>query len=144
MNFDILYRGLSVDDNKFVFGVPITIFDNLYILYNDFYEYPCSNNTHYYRIKPKTLGEFIGTRDSKKKRIFNDDIVQVSYFTQTRCLNNGVVEIDECKKCVVIWDDDLKSYCLKVVGEEFYIDWTQCCDDGITIIGNIHTTPELL
>lgn len=125
---EILVRGKRDDNFKWVEG---------------FYEsYPgvrgpdrCYISTHSrrYRVTPKTVGQYIGLKDRRCKRIFEDDILRI------------VAEIDGVEFVdfgQVIWHEN--GWCIQIAGyKPERINEHEILPD-CEVIGNIHDNPELL
>lgn len=88
-------------------------------------------------IDPKTVGQFIGIKDSKGREIYEGDILEYyNKITKKSHLSGHVIYNEHAAAFNVVNPEN---------GHYLYIKPT---DDGIdetlTIIGNIHDNPELL
>ena len=132
---EILFRGKRKDNGEWVEGYlfhqqqdggldvcigcdPITA--------NDYSEI----NNEYYRVIPKTVGEFTGKQDIDDNRTFQDDIL---------AFDNGAGYIH---KGVVKWDGDDCGYYIDVDG--FPIRFNAILRWGGKVVGNIHDSPEMV
>ena len=121
---EILFRGKSVNDNRWVFGnlsdygdcKTITTVKDFSIIDS------CE-------VIPETVGQYTGLTDKNGlTKIFEGDIVKVydAYCNETVV---GVVEF--CDGSFRIYDKDFTSY----------DRWMYC---KVEVIGNIHDNPELM
>lgn len=118
---EILFRGKR--DPKYgegwCFGVPYIDHDGDCILAND-----CSNLV----VIPETVGQYIGLNDKNGKKIFEGDIV-TGYFDHEKIIG------------YIFYGEDATFFIqrngLYGIGLNNATDW-------LSVIGNIHDTPELL
>ena len=133
---EILFRGKRKDfDNEWLEG--------FYTLYNDNRGMKpaiiTGTEKHCFiplEIIPETVGQYTGLTDKNGKKIFEGDIVEVTYLT--RCYDNET-EIRE-----VTYNEEECCY--------YPMRWNETCEvcdyfteiQSIEVIGNIHDNPELL
>jgi uncharacterized phage protein (TIGR01671 family) len=90
-----------------------------------------------YEIIPETVDEYTGLLDKKKKRIFEGDIVEFTFFYY------GEIEIEEHKKGVMEFDKC--SFIFVSETERYFLsDLTFDSESDIEIIGNRFDNPDLL
>ena len=129
----ILFRGKRKDNGEWVYGwyAPLVC--------NDRTEIPSIKdfNGSDWRIEPKTIGQFTGHWDENCNKIFEGDILEISY-------DDGTAYTTEVRAygstlCVDIEGEDYDFTAI-----DFAIDiWKDnCCE--CKVIGNIYENPELL
>lgn len=127
---EILFRGKRKDNGEWVYGFLTKMWGVLHIIDKD-------NENIAYEIIPDTLGQFTGLTDKNDKKMFEGDIVEVTY-------DDGTAYIT----AVCAYGNTL---CVDVEGEDYDFtaidfaidDWNDnCCE--FEIIGNICDNPELL
>lgn len=120
---EIIFRGKSVNDGRWVFGnlsdygdcktittvKDFTIIDSCEVI-------------------PETVGQHTGLKDLHGTRIFEADIVKVY---DVYCNETVVGVVEFCDGSFRIYDTDFTSY----------DRWMYC---KVEAIGNMHDTPELL
>lgn len=116
---EILFRGLSVNGNKWVYGHLIYWAGNYQI-----WETEEDGETHNYLAKPESIGQFTGLLDKNGNKIFEGDILQEDWF-----------------QFEVIYDTESAKFRLKSINHYQYPSWNR----GIKmeIIGNIHEKTKL-
>lgn len=127
----ILFRGKRVDNGEWVEGHFFTQVYHSATLEEDWYWFikPIGGEPwEYYRIDPKTLGQFTKKRDRKGVRVFEDDIVKV----YLRYLAEG----DPYGVAVVV---DANTLSIKGLGR-----WMPQDTVLLEVIGNTQDNPELL
>lgn len=133
---DVIFKAKRKDNGEWVEGYyskspdPIFAFLKDYI-FAPYYDYDKERGyDNGYQINPDTLCQYTGKKDCKKKKIWENDIVEEG------C--NGLIGI-------VVWDNDLGTYRLQNLdgeyGEDYiikdaHIEWE--------VIGNVFDNPELL
>lgn len=97
------------------------------------------NTIMWYQVIPETVGQFIGLTDKNGKRIFEGDICTYP---------DGWVDyagdgVETFSVGVVTWYNEHPCFYLT---ENIGIEWDEIWDSvaEITVIGNIHDSPELL
>ncbi len=92
--------------------------------------------------------QYIGQKDKSDKKIFAGHIIKGHYFIEVLASNLGVEEGEEEKIFLCQWNDYLAEYVFRTqpnnendVVQKTYHDFS---DEGIEIIGDIYTTPELI
>lgn len=120
---EILFRGKSVTDGRWVFGdlsnygdcKTITTVKDFSIIDS------CE-------VIPETVGQYTGLKDLHGTRIFEADIVKVY---DVYCNETVVGVVEFCDGSFRIYDKDFTSY----------DRWMYC---RVEVIGNIHDNPELM
>lgn len=152
---EILFRGKRVDNGEWVYGyyIKATYHWHKKGIHEDWIVCGASQNGGWFTIQnryaviSKTVGQYTGMTDRNGKKIFEGDIVRISY-----CFGwddeqekdapeeeyiSKVYSIDGCPFCV-----DL-LHCDGDMSPIAWLDWSY--DDAeIEVIGNIHDNPELL
>ena len=121
MNDRYLYRAKSIDDGEWVQGYLYGIWERIYILWGMTNDVP-----DMIEVDPSTICQCTGLKDKNGKMIWENDI-----------LNSG--------NLVVIWREELASYCITKKGwmyQHFFGEAVDACD--CEVIGNIFDNPELL
>ena len=132
----ILFRGKRIDNNEWVYGFYFErLTDNIkhcYIKYETWDEGFVT-----YEVIPETVGQFTSRCDENYNKIFEGDILEVSYddgtaYTTEVCAYGGTL-------CV-----DIKGEDYDFTAIDFAVDiWkNNCCE--CKVIGNIYENPELL
>jgi len=135
---EIKFRGIHIDSGSMVYGDLIrkTDFDG-----KQYFEIEQSvaNDYHNWTVKPGTIGQFIGLKDSCNSEIWEGDVIISGTNT---C---GLIEYGT-GRFGINWDYKNKSKTM--LGSWGQIDNIRGLDDGfseeIEVIGNIHQNPELL
>ena len=131
---EILFRGKCVNNGDWVTGV--------YYKQTEYYGDPCEEHyiitstedlgydqaLDYYKVDPKTVGQFTGLYNKNSQRIFEGDIFEYA---------------DDCRYKVV-WSDDKVGFYADGLNFEDFDFLGNFYEDQIEIIGNIHDNPKLL
>ena len=133
---EYLFRGLPVGGKKYVYGgyVKVERKGKKYYIYTEEW---ATYGPEKFEVIPETVGQFIGLRDKNKVKIFEGDIVEIAVeecntSSTPRKFFSGIVEYSvECK------------YIVRAGGGQ---TWHGFPNENaiLEIIGNVHTTPELL
>ena len=129
MNRQILFRGLTAS-NEWVEGSPVYYFESRHVSqgYDDvpprvWQIFDFNGSIH--EVKPESIGQFCGLHDKHGKRIFEWDVVQHDAWDYP---------------FVVFFDTEKARFVCKLkTGLTLSID-----PQNISLVGNIHTNPELL
>jgi len=135
MSREIKFRGKLHDEDRWVYGyyAKTVVNDGIPFCLEDcrIHNIIIENGTMWFAI-PETVGEYTGLRDCKGQEVYEGDIVETVY--------DGILRI-----YVVVFD--LEELGFKATnGKENYgnnFQYLTCCEE-VTIIGNIHDSPELL
>lgn len=128
---EILFRGLQIDKEKWIYGVPVkgTSADESEILIIESVfecdEYACIG-CEFTPVIPSTVGQYTGLKDKNGKKIFEGDICK------HRSNNTGNTVIS-----VVTYTD---GHFLALVCENSGFELSEILE----VVGNIHDNPELL
>ena len=152
---EILFRGKREDNGEWVIGYLVRGKDYLYetemttIFSTDTIFYPYTETSGYNRVIPKTVGQFTGRLDENFNKIFEGDIVKVTY-TEKRQYQ-GISYQDE-HSCVeeVIYNEKSACFMLKIMCEDIPL-YRPLHNFGslanikeLEVIGNKWDNPELL
>ena len=122
--------------------------------------YVCDDR--YHEIETNTAGQYTGITDKNGTKIFEGDIVELSFFDKTR-RNGELITVKNTKTMVVEWQDT--SFCIRELFRNYRIDSemnviTEIIYDYkgkskqgvyksndtyfVEVIGNVYDNPELL
>lgn len=145
MSREILFRGKRVDNGEWIEGsfVKYTDYDGdkVYLIY--------ASNGNPNNIIPETVGQFTGLTDKNGKKIFEGDIVKVSYIEKRDY--QGIKYDDESERIeTVVYNEKTACFMLEIDNEGITM-FRPLHDFGnnvfiksIEVIGNIFDNPELL
>ena len=128
MKREILFRGKRTDNGEWIYGYLIgnnVIVGEVVDFDEDYF-----NTQFWYKVDPETVGQFTGLTDKNGAKIFDGDIVRF-YDDSEDELTNGVV----------IFNDDLCSFCVSMKGHE---DVMLMAHWQYEVIVNIYDNLELL
>jgi uncharacterized phage protein (TIGR01671 family) len=150
---EILFRGKRADNGAWVEGAfclkdcdePFgDLVDRPSIIK---YDPPCDG--FWYRVDPKTAGQFTGLTDKNGKKIFEGDILQYS-IEEDQAVFVGAVKFGEFNPdggalintsvgfyVELVDQEGKRTYMRKDIG--FWVKFR-----GVEVIGNVHDNPELL
>ena len=144
---EILFRGKSTDNGKWIEGQYIHLHKTTYCVKEDYDAAPDNDihqivfeqmtdwglpNEHLRAdIDPLTLGQFTGLTDKNNKMIFEGDIV-----------TQPVRETRKHSPCLVEFKDG--KFQAHYISKSYYYDRYYDLNSYTKIIGNIHDNPELL
>ena len=151
----ILFRGKRVDNGEwvegnyyeskisgcFILSPKIKVRKKDGVVINDSFEV--------FEVIPETVGEFIGKTDKNGKKIFEGDIVKVTY-TEKRQYQG--VAYDDKHSCVeeIFYSEESACFMLKITLKDIpmyrplHNFENLAMIESIEVIGNIHDNPELL
>jgi uncharacterized phage protein (TIGR01671 family) len=141
MNREIKFRGLTVDNNEFVYG-------RLVIVKNEQSgkKYPCivisfdDHSFDWHEVIPNTVGQFTGLKDKNGNEIYEGDKVKGRYMVQRSLDPNSEPEIIHFEGII-----KYEEGCFYVKADNgqcaFSFNYT---DYELEVIGNIFQNPELL
>lgn len=141
MEREVLFRGKSIDDEKWRYGSVIKFGSRMFIIPNEVTteENPFSRLylniiERYAEVIPKTLGQFSG-REIKGQKLFEGDFFKVGNTLK-------VVKFFNMSFCICNVSDLENEHTKKVMGNSIYQypdeNWWKMFEDEINIIGNIH------
>ena len=125
---EILYRGIRVDNGKWVYGFYVREYSHV------IKELPSIATPQIHIVLPETVGQFTGLTDKNDKKIFEGDIVS---FAERRIGGEDASIVEQVKF-------EEGGFC---TNRYFLNNWMRSGNtklDGIEVIGNIHDNPELL
>ena len=133
MNREILFRGKRIDNGEWVYGyLFIDITGSRYIRVNT----EKLGRYNDYQVYTKTIGQFTGITDENSERIFEGDIVEMTWNVGCKDEHRdvGIVRCDDAP-----YEFDLHG-CSESTNDRFKYKHGR----GLIIIGNIHDNEELL
>lgn len=130
----ILFRGKRVDNGEWLDGNLVTYPSGTYKIVITTSRQPIFGTLK--EVIPETVGQYTGLEDKEKNRVFTGDVVK------NDCGDIGLI----CLGTYKVWS---------TAHFGFYIDWHNdkhlrpdilywFDEDRVSVIGNIHDTPELL
>ena len=142
---EILFRGKSIDNGKWIYGYA-AMSGGTFII--------CDNGLTYggfivYEVIPETVGQYTGLTDKNGVRIFEGDILR-GFEYPFRSNNNG--EFNYFAE--IVWFDDSSAFGIYTFknpksnvrgiseGNTDYLEYFNV--DKWEVIGNIHDNPELM
>lgn len=125
---EILFRGKRVDNGEWVYGFLIKMWGQYHIIDQN-------DEDSAYMIKPETVGQYSEHRDDRCLRIFEGDILKVSYDDGTAYTTE--VYVYGSTLCVDIEGEDYDSTAI-----DFAVDiWgNNCCK--WKVVGNVYDKQE--
>ena len=131
---EILFRGKSIEDNKWVYGDLIREKKSFGKICTRIYR-TTNNGWELIDVDSKTVGQYTDLNDKNGNKIFENDIVA---YWDTYNTENSQSEADCIGK--VIWDDETISFQVtNRLSAESYEVLDEC-----SVIGNIFDNPKLL
>lgn len=128
---EILFRGQTKSDKKWIYGNLLQTDDGVFIIQN----YAPFDGSGKYEVIPETVCQYTGYTDDTGKKIFEGDIVS---FTDGTSTESGFWETCCCGE--VGYDEE--EACFYVSNRMSAESWEVL--DGCHIIGNIFDNPELI
>ena len=132
------FRGIEKDTGKFVYGDLIQTLLNKHCGGVSAWIKPrtilglgaiCTMTENFSRVEPETVGQYTGLKDCEGTEIYEGDIIQMSH------RHTGAYE-------VVWFQSDFGCGWKKRRKDSTTDIGAECC--VMKVIGNIHTTPELI
>lgn len=125
---EILFRGQRQYNGEWVYGVPICLGKEAYIV-RDF----CLGEGYSdYWVETETIGQFTGLTDKNGKKIFEGDIV-TGRFLHSLPINS-----------VIAFRNGAFGLLWARAGAKTFDAFTSLCNIEYEVIGNIHDNPGLL
>ena len=124
---EILFRGKRTDCDAWVEGDLIQAFRGNQL--SSCSIMPNTPTAYYWKIDPKTVGQYTGLTDKNGKKIFEGDIVE--------CVSGG-------EQAVISWLKYFACFGLSFDGWCCGFDDYDFSPNDFKAIGNIHDNPELL
>ena len=119
---EILFRGKRTDDYEWIEGSLCTTIPSD----EDFYTISYFDFQGYYieeKVIPETVGQYTGLTDKNGKKLFEGDIVKVTFLGFPVSIKDYVFSIS--------WQEDITGYRANYF-------------ENVEVISNIHDNPELL
>lgn len=133
---DILFRGKRTDADVWVEGffTRDDLTNRAVILQGDRTDWGETVYNKYY-IHENTIGQYIGLKDKRGNKIYEDDIVAIDL---------TVLGSDEENRYgKVFWDNEASRFSITI--SDRFIDFDNCrCYYDIEVVGNIHDDPNLI
>lgn len=136
---EIFFRGKRVDNGEWAYGSYVHI-----VQYKESTDYIADEEPDQYVVIPETVGQYTGLTDKNGKKIFEGDILKISFGKE---FLKAVVKFGYYNQTDKILKSHLGFYFDFVDSESYRKDvgfWTGKTFSKIEIIGNIHENPELL
>lgn len=124
---EILIRGKRVDNGEWVYGYFVKMLWEYIII-------PLEDKNTVYPVVPETVGQYTGLTDKNGRKIFEGDIVGLTYYT-----------LSEERKVIaeVAYEEESAAFVLYSFGTENKGICAEICNTN-KVIGNIHDNPEML
>lgn len=138
---EILFRGKRTDNGEWVQGFYVVLGGENHCIFTGRLDITRGSiGFEYFKVDPKTVGQFTGLTDKNGNKIFEGDIV--SYFNND-ILNSEIIYKDGCFMLRFISERTQKIWQSK---QKLFFDFPNASETTICgeVIGNIHDTPELL
>ena len=127
MEREIKFRGYSEEDSKWVYGSLLLGEDGVpYIV-----EY-CSDGGWIHEVKPDTVGQFKGLKDSNRQEIYEGDVLQSDGNILGIVVSSVRDGVSVMKRELRV---SLRNYCF-----DSDFDYGQLCN--IQVIGNVYDNTE--
>jgi len=128
----IKFRGITIDDNKMVYGDLLQ-----YRVYPVIFD----KDKNQYEVKANTVGQYTGLKDKNRKMIFEGDIVEIRYIWYGGTDKEKKADYTKIKQIFY----NTHSCCFGMFApEEYDFQMLNSQSMEIEIIGNIYKNPELL
>jgi len=138
MKREILFRGKRTDNGEWTYGNLIG--DDAIVGEMAYFDDDYFITTFWYKVNPETVGQFTGITDKNGIKVFEGDIVSISYsrafFEKQIPSTIGVVRYLDCLPRFMIMGG-VEPNCVAI---------SSFCNTGEEweVIGNIYDNPELL
>ena len=130
---EILFRGKRIDNGEWTQGFFFQIWEKAFILRGTTNGVP-----NMIEVDPLTIGPFTGLTDKNGKKIFEGDIIRVTF--ESDCLAGCEPECWS-ELCEVFYDNEHHAWFTKINDE--IGEWLYEYDGECEVISNIHDNPEL-
>ena len=129
---EILFRGISKDTKKWVYGYYVVQHDR-HMIYDDSKK---DFETWCVEVIPETVGQYIGLKDKNDVKIFEEDEVKTKY-------GNRIIKWNPLHCCFALFNNG-------VMDGEITADWINADDTSpkqwnvseLEVIGNSHETKQ--
>ena len=153
---EIKFRGKRVDNDEWVFGHLVNsgtdalgteiwwICVNRYDFATVFGQDTCDDTFIWYRVDPKTVGQYTGLKDENGKEIYEGDIVAFACRHGDDVLRRIIYYDDGSFRLGDIYSSDGYNELNNVFDEAMNFEGTFRAGAICDVVGNIHDNPELL
>ncbi len=140
MNREILFRGKRKDNNEWIYGYYVKLYNDkdknlLHRIYTGSSEKECDEYYEEYdEVIPETIGQYTGLNTSDGRKVFEGDIIDET-------------GLEHKTRWLIVYNTHMMGFALKPLHESALYDFMPVNVEKRLpgkIIGNIHDNPELL